>query len=931
MAQPTDRLVGRAVELEVLDQALAELGRRRAGALLLAGEPGIGKTRLLAELQARADAKGWLVLAGSASELERELPFWVFVDALDEYVQAVEPRRLDAMDVDARNELTHVLPSLPVGAELPPERYRAYRAMRQLLEALAQPAPMLLVLDDVHWADPGSIDLLGSLLRRPPEGVLIAIAARPRQLPERLQPPLERARRAGTLAQLDLGPLSADAARELLGGDTFSETLYGESGGNPFYLQQLARFPEARTVAAALAEELALLPDGARRVLDGAAVAGDTFEPELAAAAAGVPEADAIDALDELVRVDLVRATEVPRRFRFRHPLVRSAVYESTRAGWRLGAHERAAATLAARGAPPLERAHHLERSARQGDAEAVAVLRAAGAATAVRAPAIAARWYGAALRLLPDGSEERLELLAALAGASASIGRFKDAHAATLEALALAPSVERTAAVAGIELVLGDHDRARARLAAAVEELSDGESPAAAIVMLALAHSHVFTGQYESMRDWAARALDVARGLGDPRLVTSAAAMLALATAFLGSVAEAEAACTEAAGLVDTMSDEELAGLLDAAANLAAAEFYLDRLEKAAAHAEHAHAVGRATGHGDLFLVAYGIIGNIRIARGDVRGAVEFYDLAVDTTRLSGTPQLIAWTLVNRSLVATAAGEAEAALALFDESAEHEGALHGVAAAWSGMAHAAALLETGDAAGAEAAVVGGGGGDDLPALPGGMRARGLELLTRCRLALGRHDDAARSAATARAQAETTGLPLTTAMADLAEAAVALDGGDGRRAADLALAAAVLAEHAGAVLDGAAARMLAGRALAAAGDADGAAAELERAAAAFEVCDALRRRDAAERELGRLGRRRHRRTRPGAGESGIEALTARELEVARLIVDRRTNAEIAAALFLSQKTVETHIRNLFHKLNASSRVEVARIVERAGS
>jgi DNA-binding CsgD family transcriptional regulator len=133
------------------------------------------------------------------------------------------------------------------------------------------------------------------------------------------------------------------------------------------------------------------------------------------------------------------------------------------------------------------------------------------------------------------------------------------------------------------------------------------------------------------------------------------------------------------------------------------------------------------------------------------------------------------------------------------------------------------------------------------------------------------------------------------------------------------------------VLDGAVARMLAGRALAAAGDADGAARELEHAAAAFEACGALRRRDAAERELGRLGRRRHRRTRPGVGLSGIEALTARELEVARLIVDRRTNAEIAAELFLSPKTVETHVRNLFHKLNVSSRVDVARIVERAAS
>jgi len=282
MAHPTDRLVGRAVELESIDRVLTELARRRPCALELAGEPGIGKTRLLAELQAQADARGWLVLAGSASELERELPFWIFVDALDEYVHGLELHRLDAMDADARSELGHVLPSLDAGAALAPERYRTHRAMRQLLEALAHDKPLVLVLDDVHWADPGSIELLGSLLRRSPDSVLIAIGLRPRQVPERLHGPLDRAQRAGTLTRLELGPLSAEDARALLGG-AVSDTLYGESGGNPFYLQQLARFPGARTVSAALVEELARLPSGTRRVLEGAAVAGDPFEPELAA------------------------------------------------------------------------------------------------------------------------------------------------------------------------------------------------------------------------------------------------------------------------------------------------------------------------------------------------------------------------------------------------------------------------------------------------------------------------------------------------------------------------------------------------------------------------------------------------------------------------------------------------------------------------
>ena len=126
-------------------------------------------------------------------------------------------------------------------------------------------------------------------------------------------------------------------------------------------------------------------------VLEGAAVAGDPFEPELAAAAAERSEASAMDAIDELLELDLVRETDVPRRFRFRHPLVRRAVYEATPGGWRLGAHERCAQALAARGASAAARAHHVERSAREGDTEAVAVLREAGEGAVHLAPASAA------------------------------------------------------------------------------------------------------------------------------------------------------------------------------------------------------------------------------------------------------------------------------------------------------------------------------------------------------------------------------------------------------------------------------------------------------------------------------------------------------------------------------------------------------------
>jgi predicted ATPase len=379
MAPRGEQLVGRAAELGSLDGALAELGRQRPCAIELVGEPGIGKTRLLVELGALADERGHTVLSGSASEFERDLPFWVFLDALDDFVGGLQPRALAGLDADVKADAGGVFTSLAADGNRPAaggpgqdERYRIHRAVRRLLEALAARKPLVLLLDDLHWADAGSIELLAALLRRPPAApVLTAIALRPRQVPDRLSSALVRAIRDGVLTTVELAALSADDARQLLGPAADATALIEESGGNPFYLQQLARAADRhgaaagagaaaalgaigvpRAVAAALAEELADLPDGPRRVLEGAAVAGDPFEPELAAAAAGMAEADAVVDLDELFARDLVRTTGVPRRFRFRHPLVRRAVLEATPGGWRLGAHERAADALGERGAP---------------------------------------------------------------------------------------------------------------------------------------------------------------------------------------------------------------------------------------------------------------------------------------------------------------------------------------------------------------------------------------------------------------------------------------------------------------------------------------------------------------------------------------------------------------------------------------------------
>ena len=964
-------LIGRAEELGELDRVLGELDRGRPAALELAGEPGIGKSRLLAELSHRAGARGQLVLSGAASELERDLPFSVFVDALDEFLQSLGPDRRDALDDDIRSSLAHVFPSFArfagVGDEaLRHERHRSHRAVRELLERLTATNPLVLTLDDCHWADPASVDLLGALLRRPPDAaVLIAIAVRPRQTPGRLSAAIEAARRAGTLTRVELGALTRSEAGELLGAAVDEQTaaaLYEETGGNPFYLEQLVRSvertaPPAATpsddsladlqvpplVAASLAEELALLRANARVMLQGAAVAGDPFDPELAAVAAGVEEGSALDAVDELLGLDLIRETDVPRRFRFRHPLVRRAVYESAPAGWRLGAHERSAEALFARGVGAPERAHHVEHAGRHGDAVAIATLREAGDATAHRAPASAAHWFAGALRLLAEDApaEARVELLLSRAGALATCGHFVEAHSSLLECIDLAPDdavalrVRLTTACAGVEHLLGRHEAAHSRLTRVLDSLEDANSPEAVALMIELALDGVYRMEFEQIGAGAGPALGIARTLDDKPLTASAVAILAWGAGLCGAIPEAETYRSEAAALIDSLSDRELALRLDAGINLAGAELYLDRFDEAGAHTERVIAVARATGQPAVVTFAFMLLAWVRMLRGELVDGGEMLDAAIEEARLLGNAQSLAGLLLNRSLTALAAGDLDIAVSAAEESVElTRGMDNGLTPAATGLALAAARLETGDPdlGGAVELLLERTGGAELPLMPGGsFRAKWLELLTRCWLALGRPHDAELAAACAEtAAASMGGLRMATSMADRARAIVALASGDAALAADRALASAAAADDVGVPVEAALSRMLAGRALARTGDSERALMELERAATAFHACGARRYRDAADHELRLLGRHVHRRTRPGQADAlGVEALTERESQVARLVVDRRTNPEIADLLFLSPKTVETHLRNIFRKLDVASRVEVARAVEHA--
>jgi DNA-binding NarL/FixJ family response regulator len=448
--------------------------------------------------------------------------------------------------------------------------------------------------------------------------------------------------------------------------------------------------------------------------------------------------------------------------------------------------------------------------------------------------------------------------------------------------------------------------------------------------VLIELTLNEFYRSRYDAMHEWAGRAVSAATVLGEGALMAAALAMSALAEAMTGPIETARSHRAEAAALVDGLSDEQLSLRLDAAAWLAAVELYLDLYAEADAHASRALTLARAARRGDPFGL-YQILPRVWYVRAKLAEAAELLDGTIEAARLLGTPPALAGNLFNRSVVALAIGDLDIALATAQEAVQLTRDLDaGFVTAWAAVRLAGVLLETGQPVRAVELLLGRAGGEELTLIPGGWRVHGLELLTRCWLADDRRAEAERAAAIAGVTAAAMRLPLAAAWADRAAAAVALHGGDSARAAERALASADAADEAGAPIEAALSRTLAGRALAQAGQADRAVVELQRAAAALDDCGALRYREKAERELGKLGHRPHRRTRPGRSDgSGIESLTEREMQVARLVVDRKTNPEIAAELFLSQKTVETHLRNIFHKMGVATRTALARAVEHA--
>jgi DNA-binding CsgD family transcriptional regulator len=950
------------VELELMRGELSEAREGGSGFLIVSGEAGIGKTRLLDELEAIAEGDGFLILRSRASEFDSQRPFGLYADALDAYLSSLDSQDLERLETDRLGALAAVFPSLHRldealdYPETATERFRAHRAVRDLLERLAARRPLLLVLDDLHWADGASLELTSYLLRNAPQGeILIAIALRPGQGGPTVAASIGAFHEMSDVMAIDLQPLDVESIKEMVVDveDVDIDELLRVSGGNPFYALQLARSGLDHTmvaehglevpasVATAISVELSGLPPVALSVAEAAAVVGDPFDLDLAVAASDRPEEEVLGAIDVLLARDLVRETEVPRRFQFRHPIVHRAVYGSCPPSVKVSCHRRVVEALSRRGAPAIALAPHVEQSARYGDLAAVAILARAAEEAATKAPSSSIRWLSAALRVLPADASvaERTGLLTQLAASEGALGRFSEAHDTLEECLLLAGNdpgegtdVSLVVRCAEVEQLLGRHDESRARLEKTYAGLDDPASPAGVSLLVALTAASLYLSDQDRMLEWGRLAVEAAAGLGDQPLLAAGLAAYAMGAAFAGQESLAVEQHDRCAHLVDDLADEVIVTRLDALSNLTMAELYLDRHVLGAAHGERALELARATAQTHLLPTLTPILGMSLAMAGEMKRSAEVLDDAIEAARLVGDAQGLCMNLFNRELAAVMAGDIDTALGVGVESLDLARRVdNGVITAFAGAIHAQTLLESGDADAALSLLLESVGGEEIPLLAGSWRAHFLELLTRCSLAVGRRDLAVAAAARLRQQSKEHGLGLTTLMADRADAAVALAEERPLEAVEAARSAVKAAEAIEARTHATVSRALLGEALVACGRRDEAIEQLDIAAGEFERLGAVRYRDQIESELRRLGHTTaHRRSAAAGAETlGLESLTGRELEVAELVVDRRTNREIAEGLFLSTKTVETHMRNIFNKLGVSSRVEVARALVKA--
>ena len=560
----------------VSDAGGASDSERRAGRLVvLAGDAGIGKTSLAAEVARRAHEEGGVVLAGRAPE-EALVPYQPFIEALRHYFATAPLDELRAAVSEYGPELARLVPELrrrvpdlpqaPAG-EAEGERYRLFEAVVGLLTAISARAPIMLVLDDLHWAGRPTLLLLRHLARAPePAHLLILVAYRTEPTAEGLVDALADLRREGLVSQLDIGGLdereTADLVRVRTGeapSQAFARALHEETEGNPFFIEEIVRHLVEMGVSAGAAGASELqrvgLPEGVGQMISRrldrldpktiewlrvAAVIGRDFDISLLEQLVSLEEEEFLAALEDALAAGLLlESTDEPGRYSFSHELIRQALYGGMSQARRARIHKRVGEALEqARKASVSVLAHHFTRAASADDAEK-AISYATGAgdkAAAMLAHDQAAEHYARALEVLtrfePDDLERRCRLLLLLGEERVRGGERELARKVFWEAATLADRLRDTdslarAAIGASQRYVQQPGVVDDELIAMLEralEANNGRATADRVRLLSrLCGAIYYSGQRDRMVPLSEEATRIADQLDDPEALAYA------------------------------------------------------------------------------------------------------------------------------------------------------------------------------------------------------------------------------------------------------------------------------------------------------------------------------------------------------------------------------------------------------------------------